>query len=76
MTLPAATLTYVKEDGSEGMQRTMSVVLTVSGPTIPEGDIDQPLLVLALTVIFPVVAAFFAIKVLAQRGRGAIKKRK
>lgn len=77
LTLPAATFTYSKEDGSEGLQRTASVVLTVSGPPIPEGDIDQPLIVLALTIVFPVVAAFFAINALSQRsGGGASKKRK
>lgn len=76
LTLPAATLTYAKEDGTEGVQRTMSVPLVVTGPTIPEGDVDLPVVVFALVIVLPVLAAYFAISVLGQRGRGQIKKRK
>lgn len=36
-----------------------------------EGEIEAPWLIFALTIVFPLLAAVFTIKTIAQRGRGS-----
>lgn len=73
--LPAASVTFTKEDGSEGTVRTNTLPLPVKGPVIPEGHINQPLLVVLLTLGLPAGAAVVLLHL--RRGHfGAVSKTK
>ncbi len=45
--------------------------VTHEGGWRAEGEFDAPWLIFALTLIVPVLAAFFTINTIAQRGRGS-----
>jgi hypothetical protein len=66
-TLPAATVSFAKEDSSEGTIKTNALALKVSGPVIPQGEIDQPLVIFALTLVMPLLAAYYGIQYFHQR---------
>lgn len=73
--LAAATISFVKEDGSEGSTKSNPLTLTVKGPVIPQGEVDQPLVIFALTIVLPVLAAYFGINFFHARGSGAPKRK-
>ena len=78
-TLPGATVSFTKDDGSDGSVKTNSLPLKVSGPVIPGGSFDQPVIIFALTVVLPLLAAYFGINYFQERSRatvGSQKKRK
>ena len=59
--LPGASIQFTKEDGSDGTVKTGPLRLSVTGPVIFGGPIDQPILVFALTILVPLFAAYFGI---------------
>jgi hypothetical protein len=48
--------------------------LKVSGPVIPSGELDQPFIIFGLTIVLPVLAAYFGIN--AFQAKAAAGKRK
>ncbi len=52
----------------------------MTGPVIPQGEIDQPLVILALTLVVPLLAAYFGIQYFHQRavttGASVYKKKR
>ena len=78
-TLPGATISFTKDDGSDGSVKSSPLRLQVSGPVIPGGPIDQPIVIFALTIVFPVAAAYFGIAFFHERARaegGSAKKKR
>lgn len=45
--------------------------MQVSGPVIPSGDIDQPLVIFALTIVLPLLGAYFGIQFFHQKAQSA-----
>eukprot|EP00178_Gracilaria_changii_P004851 TRINITY_DN17879_c0_g1_i1.p1 TRINITY_DN17879_c0_g1~~TRINITY_DN17879_c0_g1_i1.p1 ORF type:complete len:175 (-),score=36.68 TRINITY_DN17879_c0_g1_i1:36-560(-) len=74
-TLPGATISFTKDDGSDGSVKSNALPLTVSGPVFPGGVIDQPVVIFALTLVMPVLVAYFGINFFGQRAEASKKKR-
>ena len=70
-TLPGATVSFTKDDGSDGSVKSNALPLKVTGPVIPGGDFDQPIIIFALTIVLPVLAAYFGIKYFQDSARAA-----
>ena len=74
--LPGASIQFVKDDGTDGTVKTNPLRLTVAGPVIVAGPIDSPMLVFALTILMPLLAAYYGIAFFHRPSAAAVVQKK